>query len=249
MTTRIAMWSGPRNISTAMMRSWENRPDCSVVDEPFYASYLQETGLQHPCREENLVAQSCERAEVVRQLTGEDPGTALYYQKHMTHHMPRGMDMAWCDGIRHCFLIRDPAEIIASYLNKMPSVSEEAIGIVRQVELFEEITDITGRRPAVIDSNDVLRDPRGILEQLCQTLEVPFLADAMLRWPTGRRDSDGVWASHWYQRVEQSTGFGPAAAGEPELAPEHRALAEEMRAYYEQLAQYRISPAENAVSG
>ena len=136
MTMPICMWSGPRNISTALMRSWENRPDCSVVDEPFYACYLSETGLEHPCREQILEAQSSDREEVIAQLVDGEPGTGLYYQKHMTHHMPRGMNMDWCAGLRHCFLIRDPAEIIASYLQKMPSVSEDAIGIVRQAELI-----------------------------------------------------------------------------------------------------------------
>jgi hypothetical protein len=241
-TLRIAMWSGPRNISTAMMRSWENRPDACVVDEPFYACYLSETGLEHPCREEILRAQSADRSEVIRQLTEVAVDTDYFYQKHMTHHMPRGMDMGWSADMRHCFLIRDPAEIIASYLEKMPEVSEDAIGIVRQKELFEEITALTGRRPAVIDSNDVLRDPRAVLQRLCAQLEVPFLEDLMLHWPTGRRASDGVWAHHWYQNVEQSTGFGTHQHRDVQLAPEHQALAAKMQACYQQLAQYRIIP-------
>ena len=240
MTIRIAMWSGPRTISTALMRSWENRPDCSVVDEPFYACYLFETGLDHPCREDILAAQSCERAEVIRQLAEAEPESPLFYQKHMTHQMPRGMNMDWCSEFRHCFLIRDPAEIIASYLQKMPTVSEDAIGIVRQSELYEEITRITGRRPAVIDSSDVLRDPGAQLEPLCEHLDVPFLADTMLHWPSGRRDSDGVWAGHWYHKVEDSTGFAPYRERPVELEGEHRALADKMLAYYEQLAQHRI---------
>ncbi len=240
MTIRIAMWSGPRNISTALMRSWENRPDCSVVDEPFYACYLFETGLDHPCREDILAAQSCERDEVIRQLAEVEPETPLFYQKHMTHHMPRGMSMEWCSEFRHCFLVRDPAEIIASYLQKMPSVSADAIGIVRQSELFEEITRITGQRPAVIDSRDVQCDPCALLEPLCEHLEVPFLADAMLHWPSGRRHSDGIWAAHWYRNVEESTGFAPYQKREAELRGEHRALADKMLPYYEQLAKHRI---------
>ena len=235
------MWSGPRNISTAMMRSWENRPDCTVVDEPFYACYLAETGLEHPCREEILAAQSSDRAEVIRQLSQTDPGSEYFYQKHMTHHMPRGMDMSWCADFRHCFLVRDPAEIIASYLQKMPSVSEEAIGIVRQKELFDEITAITGTPPAVIDSNDVLRDPEAVLRQLCQRLDIPF-TDAMLSWPTGRRDSDGVWAHHWYHNVEASTTFAPYTERQVELAEEHGQLARRMQAPYEELAAARILP-------
>ncbi len=120
MTVRIAMWSGPRNISTAMMRSWENRPDCSVVDEPFYAAYLARTRLDHPMREQILQAQSSDYEAVVGTLTHGEVATALQYQKHMTHHIPRGMDMSWCQGLRHAFLIRDPAEVVASVLLSPP---------------------------------------------------------------------------------------------------------------------------------
>lgn len=242
MTVPIAMWSGPRNISTAMMRSWENRPDCSVIDEPFYACYLQETGLPHPCREDILQAQSSDRREVIRQLTERRSDTAYFYQKHMTHHMPPGMDMRWCAGMQHCFLIRDPAEIIASYLEKMPSVSADAIGIVRQQQLFMEIASITRRRPLVIDSNDVLCDPGAILGQLCEQLGLPFLPECMLQWPTGRRSSDGVWARHWYQNVEQSTGFARYQPRATPLAGVHRALADSMQEHYQQLYHLRIRP-------
>lgn len=240
MSLRIAMWSGPRNISTAMMRSWENRPDCSVVDEPFYACYLQETGLEHPCREQILAAQSNSRQLVVKQLTESDTGTALHYQKHMTHHMPRGMKMDWCAGLAHCFLIRDPAQVIASYLQKMPEVSEEAIGIVRQAELFEEVTAVCEREPLVVDAADILKDPGAMLGKLCEQLGVPWLPEQMLNWPAGRRDSDGVWAPHWYQSVEASTGFAPYRAREPQLSGEHLALARTMAPYYEALAAKRI---------
>ncbi len=242
MTHRIAMWSGPRNISTAMMRSWENRPDCSVVDEPFYACYLSETGLDHPCREAILQAQSCERGEVIRQLSVDPVASGLFYQKHMTHHMPVAMDMSWCEGLLHCFLIRDPAEIIASYLQKMPTVSEDAIGIVRQLALFDEITQISGERPLVIDSNDVLKNPAHILGQLCDHWQIPRHSDYMLTWPPGRRSSDGVWADHWYHAVDESTGFAPYLERNPQLAPEHRELAERMNECYQQLSQYRIRP-------
>ena len=242
MTIRIAMWSGPRNISTAMMRSWENRTDCCVVDEPFYACYLRESGLAHPCREEILSAQSDQREVVIRQLAVNAVATEYFYQKHMTHHMPTGMDMQRCADMRHCFLIRDPAEIIASYLQKMPTVSEDAIGIVRQHALFDEIAELTGRRPAVIDSNDVLRNPGSVLVQLCTELEIPFPEDAMLEWPLGRRDSDGVWAHHWYGNVEESTSFAPFVEREVSLSAAHQILTQNMRAHYDALAQFRLLP-------
>jgi hypothetical protein len=236
------MWSGPRNISTALMRSWENRPDCGVVDEPFYACYLRESGLQHPCREEILRAQSDQREVVVGQLIDTARHTDYFYQKHMTHHMPEGTAMSWCRGLRHCFLIRDPAQVIASYLQKMPTVSEQDIGIARQHSLFEEITALTGTRPLVIDCNEVLRNPASVLEQLCRGLGVEFLPQLMLNWPRGRRPSDGVWAHHWYQNVEQSTGFAPFTQREPALSAGQRALALRMQPHYDALACYRLRP-------
>ncbi|MFT5483738.1 MAG: hypothetical protein ACI9GW_002396 [Halieaceae bacterium] len=241
MTTRIAMWSGPRNISTAMMRSWENRPDCNVVDEPFYACYLYETGLTHPCREAILETMSHSREAVIKQLQNSDPGCELQYQKHMTHHMPKGTDLTWSKDFQHCFLIREPASVIASYLNKMPSVESDDIGIERQLELFTQLTEITGRMPLVIDSNDVLKNPQLLLAKLCDKIGIPRFADHMFAWPPGRRPSDGVWASHWYQSVEQSTGFAPFQQREISLEGEHDALAKRLDHCYRQLAEHAFS--------
>lgn len=242
MTLRIAMWSGPRNISTAMMRSWENRADCTVVDEPFYAAYLAQTGLEHPCRDAILQSQPTSYAAVASSLSDDAVNTPLFYQKQMTHHIPRGMDMAWCKRMRHCFLIRDPAQVIASYVQKMPSIDEDAIGIRRQAELFQELSDLTGTRPAVIDSNDVLENPAKVLGELCDYLEINFPQEQMLSWPTGPRRSDGVWASHWYHNVEQSTGFGQYQGNTTQLQGELLALAEEMSPVYDSLASLRIRP-------
>ena len=235
MTIRIAMWSGPRNISTAMMRSWENRPDCTVVDEPFYACYLHETGLPHPGREAIIASQSTDRAEVIRQLTEPPVATPIFYQKHLTKHMPPGMDMEWCTGLQHCFLIRDPAEVIASYLKKMPSVDEHDIGIARQAELFREISSVTGTPPCVIDAADVLRDPDAVLASLCESLDVDYLPESMLSWPPGRRASDGVWAPHWYRNVEESTGFKRYRHSVPVVPKAHKELATDAREHYEWL--------------
>ncbi len=241
MTIRIAMWSGPRNISTAMMRSWENRPDCDVVDEPFYACYLKETGLPHPARDAVLASQSADRAAVVRQLTGPSPDSPLQYQKHMTKHMPEGTDMAWCAGLKHCFLIRDPAEVIASYLRMMPSVDEHDIGMARQAGLFREVAAVTGEPPAVIDAADVLRDPGRTLAALCDWLGVEFLPDSMLSWPPGYRDSDGVWAPHWYRDVAQSTGFREYRPGTAKLSEKHRRLHQRSTETYQWLRGFRLN--------
>ncbi len=236
MTLRLAMWSGPRNISTAMMRAWENRPDCVVVDEPFYACYLKASGLRHPMTDEIFAAQSADWAQVAEQLCSEHGDAGIYYQKQMTHHYLPGVDLDWTRKLKHCFLIRDPYEVVNSYREKMQRILVEDIGIVRQWELYQEISAITGQAIPVIDARQVLQDPAGVLERLCQYFDIPFLGQ-MLQWPAGRRASDGVWAAHWYQVVEKSTGFAPYRNRVVELTEEQAAVAEaSMAAYREMVA-------------
>ena len=204
---RIAMWSGPRNISTAMMRSFENRADTAVVDEPFYAAYLAATGLDHPMRDEVLASQPQDWKRVADALLGPVPGgKAVFYQKHMTHHMLPGFGRDWMARCRNAFLIRAPEHVLASYTQKRADVTLADIGFVQQGELFEREADRIGRAPPVIDAADVLRDPPATLGALCAALDIPF-SDRMLSWPPGRRASDGVWAPAWYDAVERSTGF------------------------------------------
>ena len=184
---RIAMWSGPRNISTAMMRAFENRPDTAVVDEPFYAAWLEKSGADHPMREAVLAAQPTDPAEVIAALTGPVPGgRAVFYQKHMTHHADADLDLAWMAQCRNAFLIRAPEEVVASYVVRRGEARLEDIGFERQAELFEREADRLGAAPPVIDARDVLADPRGTLGALCAALGIPFL-EAMLSWPAGRR--------------------------------------------------------------
>jgi Sulfotransferase domain len=242
-TLRIAMWSGPRNISTAMMRSFENRPDCAVVDEPFYAAYLAETGLDHPMRDEVLASQPQDWRVVAKGLA-EDAPAAVYYQKHMTHHMLPGFGLDWMGACVNAFLIRDPAAVLASYVKARAEVTLADIGVVRQRELFDREADRLGRAPPVVEGADVLADPRGTLSALCVALGVPF-REEMLSWPAGRRDSDGVWAPAWYAAVERSTGFTP-----PERAPnapltdDLRRIADEARSHYEALAAHKLRPSQ-----
>lgn len=247
MTIRIAMWSGPRNLSTATMRAFENRADCVVSDEPFYAAYLAATGLDHPMRAEVLLSQPNDWQDVAAQLAGPPPQTAgdavaaIWYQKHMTHHMLPAFGLDWMGSFRHAFLIRAPARVLNSYAAKREEVTLSDIGLVRQVELFDRFANDTGAAPPVVDSDDVLRNPKGILRGLCAALAIPF-DSAMLNWPKGRRASDGVWAPAWYGSVEQSTGFAvQAGSGLPSL-PEHlQRIADAAQPYYERLAAYRIS--------
>jgi hypothetical protein len=205
---RIAMWSGPRNLSTALMRSFGNRPDCAVTDEPFYAAYLSLSGADHPMREEVLTSQPTDWRDVARALAGPAPDSApLWYQKHMTHHMLLEIGRDWMRACRHAFLIRHPARVLASYAAKRESVSFEDLGFREQAELFDEAADLAGNAPPVVDADALLADPRGVLTRLCAVLSIPF-DEGMLSWPAGPRETDGVWASHWYGSVVRSTEFG-----------------------------------------
>jgi hypothetical protein len=238
MTVRIAMWSGPRNISTAMMRSFENRSDCAVVDEPFYAAYLARTGLDHPMREAVLAAQPQDWRAVVDALSRLD--APVVYEKHMAHHMLDGFGLDWIAERRNAFLIRDPAEVLASYVAKRGEVTLEDIGAVKQRELFEREADRLGRAPPVVRGADVLADPPGVLAALCAALGIRFEA-TMLRWPPGPRASDGVWAPAWYDSVERSTGFEtPQRRAYPPLPDGLQRIAEAARPHYEALAAHRL---------
>ena len=207
MTTRIAMWSGPRNISTAMMRSFGARADTFVSDEPFYGAFLKTSSAPHPMAPEVIADMDCDWSSVAATLCGDPPGgQPVWYQKHMTHHMTGPVQPDDLTGIAHTFLIRDPARMIASYLAKRELVAADELGLRTQREFFDRQADRLGHAPPVIDSGDVLRDPAGTLSRLCTALSITWDA-AMLHWPAGRRPTDGIWASHWYNRVEGSTGF------------------------------------------
>lgn len=161
---RIAIWSGPRNISTAMMRSWGNRPDTVVVDEPFYAHYLKTTGIEHPGRDEVIATHECDWRKVAAQLTGPIPGgKAIYYQKHMAHHWMPYFDTAFLDQLTHAFLIREPREMLTSLVKNVPHPTLESTGLPQQLELFRREQNRTGRTPPVIDARDVLENPRRML--------------------------------------------------------------------------------------
>ncbi|HEY5072878.1 MAG TPA: hypothetical protein VII63_12700 [Caulobacteraceae bacterium] len=239
---RIAMWSGPRNISTAMMRAFGGRADCAVIDEPFYGPYLAATGIDHPLREAVLAARPGTWRQVVRQLEGPVPGgRPILYAKHMSHHMLGEIGLGWMDRWRNAFLIRAPEEVLASYGARRAVVTESDIGFVRQGELFDREADRLGRAPPVIDARDVLSDPPRALSALCRALAIPF-DPAMLSWPPGPRATDGPWAPAWYDAVERSTGFAPPGAPvrPKELDPTLRPIARAARPHYERLARHKL---------
>jgi hypothetical protein len=234
------MWSGPRNISTALMRSWENRPDCVVADEPLYAAYLAATGLDHPARDAVIATGDTDWRRVVQCLTGPVPeGRPVWYQKHMAHHLLPGMDLAWVRQLSNVFLIRDPAEVVDSYLKSRAKVAPEDIGLLQQAALYEDLLHHGGAAPLVIDADDFLRQPEGHLRSLCQHLGVAF-SERMLKWPAGPRASDGVWAPHWYAAVWRSTGFEPWRQRQPRLEAASRAVADACRPAYEKLRSARL---------
>jgi hypothetical protein len=239
-TTRIAMWSGPRNLSTAMMRSFSSRADTLVSDEPFYGCFLKSTGADHPLREEVIAAMDCDWASVMKTLSGPAPdGSPVWYQKHMWHHMAGPIGYDDFAGFTHAFLIREPERMIASYLRKREAAAFEDFGLEQQAEFFEREADRLGKAPPVVDANDVLANPEGALSKLCGALNVAW-DPAMLSWAPGRRETDGVWAEHWYAAVEASTGFGPPETGPVELPADAQRLADRCRSYYERLAEYRL---------
>jgi Sulfotransferase domain len=241
MTIRIAMWSGPRNLSTAMMRSFGSRSDTFVSDEPFYGAFLKDTGADHPLREEVIRGMDCEWASVMVSLRGEPPGGAsIWYQKHMWHHMSGPIGYDDFDGFTHAFLIREPERMIASYLRKREAAAFENFGLQRQAEFFDREADRLGHAPPVIDANDVLANPHGVLSRLCAALGIPW-DRAMLSWPTGRRETDGPWAPHWYAAVEASTGFGRPETEPVNLPDEARRVADRCLPYYDRLAAHRIT--------
>jgi hypothetical protein len=236
MTIRLACWSGPRNISTATMRAWENRPDTDVVDEPLYAWYLMHTGLDHPGRERVIAAGETDWRRVVEELTRARPeGPVLQYQKHMAQHLLPFLPRDWIGSLRNVLLIRDPAEVVSSYLRSRAQVAPDDIGILQQLELRVQL----GNDVPVIDATDFLRDPEGYLRWLCDYVGVEF-TDAMLSWRAGPRDSDGVWAPYWYDTVLRSTHFEPYRPRRVELTPEGEDVVTATRPAYERLYEVRL---------
>ena len=230
---RLAVWSGPRNISTALMRAWENRPDTRVVDEPLYAYYLHETGLSHPAREEVIAAGETSWQVVVEQLTA--PVEGVFFQKHMAHHLLPQLPRDWIPTLSNVLLIRDPAEVVASYVRSRADVTVDDIGVVQQAALFAQL----GTEVPVIDAADFLRNPEDHLRWLCAHIGVEF-TDRMLHWPAGPRGSDGVWAPYWYDAVLASTGFEPYRPRTVELAGSALDVVQRSRPYYERLYESRL---------
>lgn len=231
------MWSGPRNISTAMMRAWENRADTHVTDEPFYAAYLATTGLDHPMRSQVIAAQPTDWQQCARHCAG-GVVAPIHFQKHMCQHMIPQAPLGWMSACRHAFLIRPPEAVAASFHRGWPEMRADDLGFRRQAELFDNVCRSAGVAPPVLEARDVLEAPEAALRALCSALGVAF-DQAMLSWPQGPRASDGVWAAHWYDRVNQSTGFAPYAPPGP-VPNGLEGIVEECRPYYERMRVHKL---------
>jgi hypothetical protein len=234
---RIAMWSGPRTVSTALMRSFENRPDTLVVDEPLYGYYLARTGIDHPGRDQIIATMPTDWRSVLDDLTRcpLPDDISLHYQKHMTHHLLPEIDRGALAGLTHAFLIRDPRQLLASYARVRSQPTLADLGLEQQAEIFRAFGG------PVIDAADILRDPPAALGALCAALGISF-DPAMLSWPAGPRSTDGVWAPYWYDSVWRSTGFGPyrpAPAGD-DLPADLEPLAAQCQPYYDELVAHRL---------
>jgi hypothetical protein len=237
---RIAMWSGPRNISTAMMRAWGNRPDTFVIDEPFYAYYLRATGKQHPGADEIIASSNTDWANVVAQLTGPIPkARRIFFQKQMAHHLLPEVEREWLGAVTNCFLIRDPREVIASYIKKREEPALHDLGFVQQAEIFSFVRTRTGSIPPVIDAKDVLDNPERMLRLLCEAVGVEF-SKSMLSWPPGLRETDGIWARHWYGEVAKTTSFQPYRPRSARVPAHLQEIYDRCRECYERLRQWRL---------
>ncbi|MEM9602914.1 MAG: HAD family hydrolase [Pseudomonadota bacterium] len=237
----IAMWSGPRNLSTAMMRAFENRPDTTVWDEPFYAAYLWHTGLDHPMRDAVMAAGETDWRRVAARCASAPADGGVCYQKHMTHHMLRDFGTDWMVALEHGFLLRHPARVLRSYVAKREQVALADIGVVQQWELFCAVRDRLGTAPLVVDSDDFLIEPRAYLERMCTRWGLAF-SERMLSWPSGARASDGAWAPHWYGSVWQTTGFGAPRPPVDERLPDAlQRVCDEAMPYYDKLAREKLT--------
>jgi hypothetical protein len=234
------MWSGPRNISTAMMRVWSNRDDTLVVDEPFYAYYLRATGKTHPGADKVIARGETDWRNVVAHLTGQIPnGKQIFFQKQMTHHLLPEVDREWLTDVTNCFLIRDPREVITSYLKKREDFALEDLGFVQQADLFDFVRARTNSVPPVVDAREVLQNPERMLRLVCDATGIKF-SNSMLSWAPGLRETDGIWAKYWYAEVAKTTSFQPYRPSAAEVPPSFCEIYERCRECYERLSAYRL---------
>lgn len=238
MTLRINSWSGPRNVSTALMRSFSQRSDTKVVDEPLYGAYLATTGASHPGRDELVRILETDAGRVIDDVILGPCDEDVLFLKQMVHHLTPEVDLGFLDECVNVMLIRDPAEVIASLVNQLPEPTVRDVGLDRQVELFRDLRS-RGQEPPVVDARNLLLDAEGVLTELCEKVGIEW-DPSMLSWQAGPRPEDGPWAKYWYDSVQSSTGFAPYRPKSDPVPERCRDLLEECRGYYDELAAHAI---------
>lgn len=239
MGVNIAMWSGPRNISTAMMRSWENRTDCQVIDEPFYAHFLKHTGIDHPMADDIIAQHEHDLPTIIKQLSTK-PASGVFYQKHISTHMLEHIPLSWLNEVHNLFLIRDPRHMVASYTAKRDNTTANDLGYTQLQTVFEFSSNLAGQNPLVIDSGRFLQQPEKHLRYICNHVGLSF-EPSMLSWPSGERGSDGIWHKHWYDSVKQSRGFGMPRLTLPTLNSDQQALVDQCMPHFEELNRHALA--------
>lgn len=237
MTLRINMWSGPRNLSTAMMYSWRQRADTTVFDEPLYAHYLNISGREHPDAAEVIASQDTDADAVIRDVMLADYDAPVVFFKQIAKHLV-GLDLSFLPEFTNILLTREPHDMLASFQVQMPDTTIADTGFPEQLEILDALL-AAGEEPIVVDTARLLVGPRQVLGDLCDRIGVPF-DEAMMSWPAGPKPEDGVWAKHWYDSVWSSTGWLPRTPKNPELLPEVAKVLPEANAAYERLLPYRL---------
>jgi len=241
MRNYIAMWSGPRNLSTALMRSFENRLDCFVSDEPFYSFFLHRTKLEHPLRNKIIKSGEIDYNKIIKYITGPIPHSKkIWYQKHMAHHVLPNVDMNWIKKVKNCLLIRHPNDVILSYLKKNELENVQQLGYLQQVNIYKILCQETESSPIIFDAKDLLKNPKKMLIEVCKNLKIKF-DDRMLSWPAGARKTDGVWGEYWYKKVKASTGFKPYTETKKNIPSKYEAIYDESIKHYNFLYKKRIT--------
>ena len=234
----VFMWSGPRNLSTVLMRSFENRNDTEVYDEPFYAYYLNKTKLNHPMKKEIINHYPVLQKKVIKLITSNDKNKKIFYQKHMSHHIIKNTKLDWVNIGYNCFLIRHPAKVINSYIKKKSLISLDDIGFKKQFEIFNKIKK-NKLKYIIINADNILKTPNKTIRKLCKNLNIRF-SRKMLSWPKGKRNSDGIWAKVWYKNVEKSNTFSKYKDEKIHVPKKYKKIYEESLNYYNKMNQYSI---------
>jgi len=234
------MWSGPRNISTALMRSFGNRPDTYISDEPFYAYYLHRTNENHPAKEKIISTGQTNWNLVVQKLVGDIPNNKnIWYQKHMAHHNFPENNLDWIKEMENIILIRNPKDVIFSYIKKYKLKNSFQLGYTQQMQLYNILQDYNKCEPIIIDSEDLLENPKKILKKLCKKCNIPFYSK-MLSWPKGTRETDGVWGEYWYKKVQNTTHFLPPIENNKSIPVKYEKIFLDCMQYYKKLYKQRM---------